>query len=155
MNYKIYITEKLPVPAMSAANAEVDVLPLMHFSKMQKFDLKLKCDPKLSESFETKIDDLGNYNSFTKYLNYKAKLDHILTHLKLGKFDTDDIAMMRNVCLMFNLMAQALDIIQGEETVFCGTAIPLVIKLKARLNNIISGSNLLLSLIKKKLYWTP
>lgn len=53
----------------------------------------------------------------------------ITDFLKVAKFTEDDIKFLKTIGEVFEPLSQALDILQGEEAMYCGIAIPIICKL--------------------------
>lgn len=59
---------------------------------------------------------------------HKTNFDSVLSFLKISAFSNDETNYLKSLCDSFEPIAFALDIIQGENDIYSGIAIPLVLK---------------------------
>lgn len=68
--------------------------------------------------------------------NNREDLESVLSQFKLCAFTNSEIEYIKDLCDVFEPVAVALDIVQGENDIFCGIAIPLVLKTLSKLENL-------------------
>lgn len=87
-----------------------------------------------------------------------TKFDYIMKYLKLQNFDADELTFLKLLSLLFDPVAQALDILQGDETIYCGITVPIIVKLNKKIEKIARNSddaskicgNIILNSLKKR-----
>lgn len=92
-----------------------------------------KCDCKFPVPVITRWNSM--YDAAKKILFYKEKLIPVFEELKLNKLKTTEWLFLKEYCEVMELLASALDKLQGEKRSYLGYVAPTILSLRLSLLN--------------------
>jgi REP element-mobilizing transposase RayT len=72
----------------------------------------------------------------------KSKMDNICDFFGIKKFSANEIAFLIDFTAVLSILAQFLDVIQGEKEVYSGIVLPMVKKLMTKLNEFLLSDSM-------------